>query len=178
MATPNILTRDFVGYMTSLYFGIPDGEALATGRLIGANKHIPDAVRKATVGKYVNREFLPEEFRGYRTENPWLDTPVDNTLYSKIQAKLVDPLFCPLMADDVSKVPSAFIHAAEFDVLRDDALMYVTKLERAGVRVQAYVSRGGYHSEISVLGTRALQPETGKLALDKSFEFIRREFGL
>jgi len=177
-ATPNILTRNFIGYMTSLYFGIPDGEAAATGKVMGANKHIPDAVRQATVLKYVNRDLLPEEFREYQTENTWLDIPVDKNLFSKIKASLVDPLFSPLMADDVSHVPPAFIHAAEFDVLRDDALMYATKLEKAGVRVQTYVSMGGYHSEVSILGHKGLQPETGKLALKKSYEFIRRQFGL
>ena len=179
-ATPNLqTTRYFIGYMMGLYFGLSSEESIQAGLLMDQNLHIPDDVRKLKISKYVNSQMLPAEFRTPKmAPPPRTETQVNETLYKRIASVLVDPLFCPMFADDVSGVPPAFIHAAEFDVLRDDALMYSAKLKAAGVKVIEYISRGGYHSEIFTFkGLEFLFPDTGKKALAASFKFMRGVFG-
>ena len=177
-ATPNLLSRDFIGYMMALYFGLEHEDPVALGKVMAANRHIPADVRKSVISPHVSGDLLSSDFRKPKSEVPEVTEPVNTTLYEKIAAILVDPLFCPLMADDVSEVAPAFIHAAEFDVLRDDGLLYIAKLFKAGVRVQGYLSEGGYHSEISSTGRDWLKPDTGLVALRKSFEFMRSEFDM
>ena len=176
-ATPNLLTRHFIGYLMGLYFGFNTQDAIQAGMLMDHNAHIPDNVRKSKISKYVNNQMLPAEFQKSKMAAPRMEVPVNETLYKRMASVLVDPLFCPMFADDVSGVPPAFIHAAEFDVLRDDALMYSSKLKKAGVKVTEYISRGGYHSEISTFGLHFLNPETGKRALAASFKFMREVLG-
>jgi acetyl esterase/lipase len=44
-----------------------------------------------------------------------------------------DPRISPLRATDMSNLPTAFIHTAEFDPLRDEGLIYAQKLTASGV---------------------------------------------
>ena len=56
-----------------------------------------------------------------------------------------DPRVSPLRADDFSGLPPAYIHAAEFDPVRDDAQIYADNLRRAGVCVKHTCHSGMIH---------------------------------
>jgi acetyl esterase len=47
-----------------------------------------------------------------------------------------DPEFYPLMADDFSAIPTSIVFSADVDPLRDDARLYVEKLQAANVSAQ------------------------------------------
>lgn len=52
----------------------------------------------------------------------------------------------PLLADDLSNLPPAFIVVAENDVLRDEGIRYANKLIEFGGKVELTVARGLVHS--------------------------------
>jgi len=84
--------------------------------------------------------------------------------------KALDPLLCPLLADDLSGVPDAAIFAAEYDPLRDDARLYADRLIRAGVRVHYEQVRGMVHG-----GLRAVsRTEEGAQMYRSICEHLRR----
>jgi len=58
----------------------------------------------------------------------------------------------PLMAEDHSKLPPAFILAAEFDPLVDEGKAYANKLEQAGVAVKYRIYKGMIHGFIAMPG--------------------------
>jgi acetyl esterase len=66
----------------------------------------------------------------------YLDSPSDRT----------DPYASPLLAQDLSGLPPAFIISAEFDVVRDDGAAYAERLRQAGVPARFALQLGQVHS--------------------------------
>ena len=51
----------------------------------------------------------------------------------------------PLLAEDLSGLPAAYVETAEFDPLHDEDILYAEKLKAAGVSVELNETRGSYH---------------------------------
>ncbi|VDL69250.1 unnamed protein product [Nippostrongylus brasiliensis] len=62
---------------------------------------------------------------------------------------ITDPYFSPLMQEDLSDLPPAFVMTCEFDVLRDEGLMYAERLKAAGVRTDARNYENGFHAMLN-----------------------------
>ena len=55
------------------------------------------------------------------------------------------PYACPLLADDLTRLPPALVVTAEYDPLRDEALAYAGRLREAGTDVQIQTYDGMLH---------------------------------
>uniref|UniRef100_A0A8C6UY37 Neutral cholesterol ester hydrolase 1a n=1 Tax=Neogobius melanostomus TaxID=47308 RepID=A0A8C6UY37_9GOBI len=79
---------------------------------------------------------------------------------------LLDVRASPLLAEleVLSKCPKAYIMTCEFDVLRDDGLMYARRLQEAGVTVTSVHYQDGFHGCFSLV-FRPLDFDVGKRAL-------------
>ena len=67
---------------------------------------------------------------------------------SIFESGLSDPLNFPLMAEDLSNLPPAYVQASEYDTLRDDALLYAGRLEESGNKVVLDYQKHGWHGNI------------------------------
>jgi acetyl esterase len=65
----------------------------------------------------------------------------------------IDPRLSPLIATDVSGLPAAHIHTAEFDPLVDEGKAYADKLEAAGVEVEYTCHAGMIHHFFCLAGS-------------------------
>ena len=65
--------------------------------------------------------------------------------YNASQHNPRDPRLSPLFADDLSRLPPAFICSAEFDPLRDEGEAYAGKMKNAGVVVEYHRYGGVFH---------------------------------
>ena len=87
--------------------------------------------------------------RKYRDETKY--SPVAKNhgnakIWSELESILSDPYFAPLMAKDLSNLPRAYVITAQYDVLRDDGIMYARRLQQAGVDVTLRNYDGAIHT--------------------------------
>ncbi|MBN3278327.1 AAAD deacetylase, partial [Polyodon spathula] len=108
-----------------------------------SNSH--NSLESAHLLKFVNwTVFLPEIFRlKYNYTMPRIKSSDPSETISSI----TDPRASPLLVDDVKLqvLPKAYILTCEYDVLRDDGVMYATRLRRAGVQVTLEHFKDGFH---------------------------------
>jgi acetyl esterase len=65
--------------------------------------------------------------------------------YINSEADIKNKYAAPLLAEDLSNLPQAYVITAENDVLRDEGLAYAERLQQAGVKVESIVEQGLVH---------------------------------
>ncbi|XP_060623688.2 arylacetamide deacetylase [Anolis sagrei] len=110
---------------------------------IETNQYVPPEF--SHLFKFVNwSEWLPERFKGGHVYT----SPVPGN--SKVGWKypeFFDPRAAPLLVDDIKLrgLPLTYVITCQYDVLRDDGLMYVSRLRKAGVPVIHEHLEGAFH---------------------------------
>ncbi|XP_048206224.1 arylacetamide deacetylase-like 4 [Perognathus longimembris pacificus] len=113
-------------------------DALLTGACIPANMW-------EKYKKWVSSDNLPERFR-HKDYKPEFLAPFNEAAYLETR-HLLRADNAPLLADDqvIAQVPEAFLVTCEWDVFRDDGLLYKRRLEDQGVPVSWYHAEDGFH---------------------------------
>ncbi|XP_070615746.1 arylacetamide deacetylase-like 3 [Erythrolamprus reginae] len=165
------LWRKLVVYFCCLYLNKPTS---FTNDLLKGS-HIPKATR-LKYQKWVNANNIPERFkvRGYTEQ----DYPLSNfkpQLYEEMKETLSET-FSPLLAEDtvVRKLPQTFLLTCEFDVLRDDGLLYMKRLRDNGVPVTWSHVENGMHGVMAFFGYGILSFPSAKRIVRDVTDFIRR----
>ncbi|NXJ12463.1 ADCL4 protein, partial [Odontophorus gujanensis] len=134
--------------------------------------HIPPDMRQK-YRKWVSPDNIPERFkaRGVKPLNP---TDFMAEVYETVK-RFCEPNLCPLLAEDavVHQLPESFILTCEYDVLRDDGLLYKKRLEDNGVRVTWCHLEDGFHGIISLYDYGGLSFPSGKRGLDSVVSFLK-----
>ncbi|XP_041275574.1 arylacetamide deacetylase-like 4 [Onychostruthus taczanowskii] len=134
--------------------------------------HIPPDMR-LKYRKWVSPDNIPEEFkvRGYKPHEPCEFKP---EVFEKVK-RIHEPTLCPLFAEDtiIQQLPETFILTCEYDVLRDDGLLYKKRLEDNGVRVTWYHLEDGFHGIVNLFDYFGLSFPSGKRGLDRVVAFIK-----
>ncbi|XP_054251009.1 arylacetamide deacetylase-like 4 [Indicator indicator] len=134
--------------------------------------HIPPDMR-LKYREWVNPDNIPEKFkvRGYKPHEPGEFKP---EVYENVK-RFCEPSLCPLMAEDacIQQLPESFVLTCEYDVLRDDGLLYKKRLEDNGVRVTWYHLEDGFHGILSLYDNNGFSFPSGKKGFDRLLEFIK-----
>uniref|UniRef100_A0A8C4KKZ6 Arylacetamide deacetylase-like 4 n=1 Tax=Dromaius novaehollandiae TaxID=8790 RepID=A0A8C4KKZ6_DRONO len=95
--------------------------------------------------KWLSPDNIPEEFKP-RDYKPGKIHLLSEELH-ELAKPTFDPVFSPLVAEDtvIAQLPETFILTCEFDVLRDDGLLYKKRLEDHGVKVTWCHLEEGFH---------------------------------
>nr|XP_019943559.1 PREDICTED: arylacetamide deacetylase-like [Paralichthys olivaceus] len=121
-------------------------------RAMMANTH--NNHESSSLLKFVNwSAFLPETYhREYNYSAPAVVQGVggEATGMDGPSRSLADPRASPLLVPDTAlhSLPKAYIMTCEYDVLRDDGIMYVTRLRAAGVEVSHEHYDTGFHGAL------------------------------
>ncbi|KAI5093074.1 arylacetamide deacetylase, partial [Silurus meridionalis] len=131
-----ILPRTLMVRFWSEYF--TSNKSFLTAML--TNSH--NSAESVAMLKFVNWSvFLPEPYRRkYNYSAPSIST--DKTCLS-----IADQRASPLLVPDtvLRRLPKTYILTCEYDVLRDDGVMYVTRLRSAGINVTHEHYKEGFH---------------------------------
>uniref|UniRef100_A0A452RZ80 Arylacetamide deacetylase like 4 n=1 Tax=Ursus americanus TaxID=9643 RepID=A0A452RZ80_URSAM len=98
--------------------------------------------------KWLSPDNIPRRFRkpGYQ---PLFPGPFNEAAYLE-NKHLLDVANAPLLRDDetIAQLPAAFLVSCEHDILRDDTLLYMKRLEDQGVPVTWYHVEDGFHGSL------------------------------
>ncbi|XP_060615078.2 arylacetamide deacetylase-like 3 [Anolis sagrei] len=163
-----LLFRDSVTFYGLKYFG--KSTSLSDDLLRGS--HVPDEMR-LKCNKWISLENLPERSlrRGYQ-QIP--EAPCKPEVYEQLP-EILDISFSSLFADDaiIRQLPETFMVTCEYDVLRDDSLLYKKRLEDNGVKVSWFHSENGFHGVINCIDLWFLTFPAGIEILDRVTEFVQ-----
>ncbi|XP_066059167.1 arylacetamide deacetylase-like 4 [Chamaea fasciata] len=124
--------------------------------------------------KWVSPDYIPHEFktRGYKPSPTYL--PLKEMC--EMAESMFDPVFSPLLAEDsvIAQLPETFLLTCEFDVLRDDGLLYKKRLEDHGIKVTWCHLQEGFHGTVFLAGFgRVLGFRSGAKGMEKIVNFLR-----
>ncbi|XP_028566687.2 arylacetamide deacetylase-like 4 [Podarcis muralis] len=140
------------------------------GVLKGA--HVPPDLREK-YKKWISADYIPEEFkaRGYVPVEP---APFSEDLYEQVK-RGNETMFCPLVAEDdiIRQLPETFILTCEYDVLRDDGLLYKKRLEDNGVPVTYHHLPDGLHGILGLVGWGPLEFPSTQKCMQHVVEFLK-----
>ncbi|XP_070564095.1 neutral cholesterol ester hydrolase 1-like [Ptychodera flava] len=170
-ATPGILAdRRLIAWFLSNYALGNDSatDALLDGR---AFSHIQRSDKSFTLD-HVSHENIKSIFskKGHSPPRMRNDSHISNQLYRII----TNPTFAPLMAEDheLQQVPPAYILTAGFDMLRDDGILYLQRLEENNITVKWEHFHDGFHG-MFMLGGGPVTFEVGRDARKSFIEYAR-----
>uniref|UniRef100_A0A4X1STK4 Alpha/beta hydrolase fold-3 domain-containing protein n=1 Tax=Sus scrofa TaxID=9823 RepID=A0A4X1STK4_PIG len=138
-----VLTRDIALKFVSLYLTKDEEFPQAMRR----NQHMP--LESRHLFKYVNwSTLLPKK---YRKDHVYTEPILGRSSYSL--PALMDIRASPLLADDsqLQNLPLTYILTCEYDILRDDGLIYVSRLQNVGVQVAHDHVEDGFHAALSFM---------------------------
>src|SRR5581483_5131206 len=122
------------------------------------------------VGTYGHSHSMAEFATGYLFEREEYDWLYAQYLTDRRQAH--DPRVSPVLADDLSGLPPAFVVTAGFDILRDDGEAYAERLRQAGVPVEQRRYEHTVHAFLSMAGVL----DAGRAAIDECAAKLREAF--
>ena len=111
-----------------------------------ANNHTTAALKQSKYASYVSTSLLTEEIQntlpaGFSNSKH----NSESSLSKEFEKTMLNPLFSPLLADDLSKMPPSFLLVGGYDVLRDDGLLFAERLSKAGVPTRKVMKEDGFH---------------------------------
>ncbi|XP_073441668.1 arylacetamide deacetylase-like 4 [Dendrobates tinctorius] len=157
-----LLLQKYALYCTMKYIGC---EPSLSKELIKGS-HVPPEIRQKLSKWLSSQEF---KIKGYK---PHVMAPFNKDVYEKMKITLDLPC-SPLFSDDVviQQLPQAYILTCEFDVLRDDGILYKNRLEDNGVPVTWYHVEDGFHGVVHLFDQSDVV--SGKLTMDNIITYIK-----
>ncbi|NWI63238.1 ADCL4 protein, partial [Todus mexicanus] len=109
--------------------------------------HIPEDLQ-LKYRKWISPDYIPQEFKAKGYE-PSPTLPFSEEIYTQLKP-LLEPVCSPLLSEDsvIAQLPETFLLTCEFDILRDDGLLYKKRLEDHGIKVTWCHLQEGFHAAL------------------------------
>ena len=136
------------------------------------NSHASKNVRNSIFSTYVDSEkYLPSYHQVTKSKTK-RHFESNFIVSSAFQSYITDPRLTPMMAVDVKGVPNVYMITSQYDVYRDEAIMYTHRLFDNDVKVKLEHYSKGFHGFFLFSGPGPIKFDIGKNALDDLVNFI------
>ncbi|KAL8198548.1 UNVERIFIED_CONTAM: hypothetical protein K2H54_015643 [Gekko kuhli] len=134
--------------------------------------HVPENM-KMKHKKWLSVDNIPKEFRK-REAKVVAPAPPFQDIYELFEL-VVSPKLSPLVAGDevIRQLPETFILTSQYDVLRDDGILYKERLEENSVPVSWCHLVDGFHGALLFANNAFLHFPCSKTGMDHVVNFIR-----
>jgi neutral cholesterol ester hydrolase 1 len=109
------------------------------------NGHTSPDFKTSSTAQRTDHQLLPQKYF-HPSYIPNAVNFGDKSVWNELEAVFLDPYYSPLLAGNLSNLPPAYIATADFDVLRDDGIIYARRLANDGVAVEHRNYERGYHA--------------------------------
>ncbi|XP_034262094.2 arylacetamide deacetylase-like 4 [Pantherophis guttatus] len=154
------------------------GMLYLTGRNVNVdeimgNAHVPQELR-AKYRKWISAELIPEEFK-VSPHEPFVPGPFSEDLY-QVCKRAFESTFSLLLMEDVilRRFPETFLLTCEYDIFRDDGLLYKNRLEDNGVPVTWRHLKDGFHGICLLTGLGPLEFPSTRKSMKSIIQFLER----
>lgn len=134
--------------------------------------HVPADLRPQ-YRRWLSPDHLPLEFlpRDYKEAEPG---EFDGEVYHLVRGGL-EPGVSPLLGEDsvLRLTPPTFVLTCEYDVLRDEGLLYRKRLEDLGVAVAWRHIPGGFHGILNLFSSGWLTFPSSQAVVDCIVEYVK-----
>ena len=119
------------------------------------NNHTSSSTKKIIAKQNIlSHDFIPEKIKSNEYSTSKIadietDFEAESNFYT-IKEILLNPDFAPLMRKELQGLPETFIITCNFDVLRDDGIIYAKRLRDSGVEVTWKNYDGGVHGSMTI----------------------------
>ncbi len=114
---------------------------MATGNF--TTKSLRDKCRRLVNYRLLPHHMVPHDYKRYD-----VIVPADDKS-ERLEKLASDPRIAPLMAEDLTDLPPAFILTVKVDGLRDEGIIYAKRLEQSGVKVKWMHLPDTFHGVLS-----------------------------
>ncbi|KAK2164042.1 hypothetical protein LSH36_70g07012 [Paralvinella palmiformis] len=119
------------------------------------NMHTSASAKQSAMSRYLDHALIPRKFLHQTYSQGRVDFG-DQAIWDELKTVLTDPYFAPLLSDDLRELPSCYMVLSQYDVTRDDGLMYAKRLEKAKVDVTLKYYQGSVHNHLTLLQQTAV----------------------
>ena len=136
------------------------------------NAHVSNTVKKSLFSTYVDsKKYLPPYHRVTKKQTKKQKTPnfIVSSAFSDV---ITDPRFSPMMSYHLDGIPNIYMITSQYDVYRDEAIMYTHRLHSAGIKVKLEHYYEGFHGFFVFSGNGPIQFNVSKQALENLSRFI------
>ena len=142
-----IITQEDMSWFWSQYISGSDRFAEVFLR----NDHTSQEMKETLYSNELVHTSVGQEFLYYPYSGP-RSGGVDEIAWKTLKDKLLNPYLSPLVAKDLHGLPDAYIFTCQYDVLRDDGIMYAKRLRNFEVKVVHSNLKCGFHGILNLLG--------------------------
>ncbi|UMM28121.1 hypothetical protein L5515_011102 [Caenorhabditis briggsae] len=145
-----LVDPESVAFYYMFYAGIDMDEKAYLVPSVTSNGHIPRRLRPH-VQKMLSHKSVIESVHNYKNHSVSEISEVEWSVEAQelLEPFLANPDFSPLMREDLSNLPPTMVITCEFDILRDEGLIYAHRLKTSGVLTKAIHYENGFHAMLN-----------------------------
>ncbi|CAI5456159.1 unnamed protein product [Caenorhabditis angaria] len=145
-----LVDPESVAYYYMFYAGINMDEKKYLVKNVVTNGHISKTV-KQDINKIMEHKHSLEITNNYKNATIKSRANVEESIEAQnlLEQLLMNPDIFPLMRKNLSGLPPTLVLTCEFDILRDEGILYADRLKKAGVPTTSINYENGFHAMLN-----------------------------